>query len=585
HADGTVTEYGYGCDGSLEKEWDANHPSNNQENPATKVYEYDELGRLESVTQPWGGEGGGTVVVRYEYDVQDHLVKVVDGNGTVTTYEYSDRDLLTMEISEVTGVTTYAYDELGQVIRETDARDVTVKRQYDILGRLRFVDYPERDLDTMYDWDDKAVPFSKGRMTAIRRDGESVDYRYDRFGRMTQDGALTYGYDKNSNRKTIGYPGGVTATYTYDYADRQATLTFQDGEQPPQILVPSASYKPFGPLTSMTLGNGLTETRTYTSRYFPWTIEVPDRLSWTYETDAMGNVRAVTDHLDPASSRVFGYQDFQYHLTGGAGPWGNLSWTYDKIGNRLTEIRDGATTSYVYRQNTAGINSAQLIRLIVQEEEGLSRFYYDSAGNLTNHAAARSRTRFDYNQAKRLSQIRSETAGHSSKLTELQYDGRGYLTSSMLRNEAEQLPSVTRPTYSSEGVPYVFYRQRHPKAHSARSSTSASSTEYIFYFDSRLVAELSKTSANPPPAAAAPFVELIFTLVDHLGTPALATGETGDPTWSAKLEPFGAALDSGEQRGVLWRFRDTSDSGKLFGARRGGKGVCCPELAVEHQRQ
>ena len=305
HADGTVTEYGYGCDGSLEKEWDANHPSNNQESPATKEYEYDELDRLKSVTQPWGGEGGGTVVVRYEYDVQDHLVKVVDGNGTVTTYEYSDRDLLTMEISEVTGVTTYAYDERGQVIRETDARDVTVKRQYDVLGRLRFVDYPENDLDTMYDWDDKAVPFSKGRLTAIRRDGESVDYRYDRFGRLTQDGALTYGYDKNGNRTTIGYPGGVTATYTYDYADRQATLIFQDGEQPPQALVTSASYKPFGPLTSLTLGNGLTEIRTYTTRYFPWTIEVPDRLNWTYQTDAVGNVTAITDNLDPGAQSNF----------------------------------------------------------------------------------------------------------------------------------------------------------------------------------------------------------------------------------------------------------------------------------------
>ncbi|MCP4546558.1 MAG: hypothetical protein GY835_08855, partial [bacterium] len=188
------------------------------------------------------------------------------------------------------------------------------KRQYDVLGRLRFVDYPERDLDTMYDCDDKAVPFSKGRMTAIRRNRESVDYRYDRFGRMTQDGALTYGYDKNGNRTTIGYPGGVTATYTHDYADRQATLSFQDGEHPPQMLVSSASYKPFGPLTSMTLGNGLTETRTYTSRYFPWTIEVSDRLSWSYQTDALGKIRAIVDSLEPSASRTFSYQGF-YHET------------------------------------------------------------------------------------------------------------------------------------------------------------------------------------------------------------------------------------------------------------------------------
>jgi hypothetical protein len=30
---------------------------------------------------------------------------------------------------------------------------------------------------------------------------------------MTSDGDLTYGYDGNGNRLTIGYPGAVTATY------------------------------------------------------------------------------------------------------------------------------------------------------------------------------------------------------------------------------------------------------------------------------------------------------------------------------------------------------------------------------------
>ncbi|MCP4684431.1 MAG: hypothetical protein GY867_03185, partial [bacterium] len=301
--------------------------------------------------------------------------------------------------------------------RETDARDVTVKRQYDVLGRLRFVDYPERDLDTMYDWDDKAVPFSKGRMTAIRRNRESVDYRYDRFGRMTQDGALTYGYDKNGNRKTIGYPGGVTASYTHDYADRQATLTFQAGEQPPQSLVTSASYKPFGPLLSLSLANGLTEIRTYTARYFPLTIEVLDRLTWTYQTDGLGNVTAIVDSLDPSASRTFSYQDYQYYLTAGVGPWGDLGWTYDKMGNRFTEIRDGIGSQYTYRPNASGGNSPQLARLTVGAEETPTRFFYDAAGDLTNIAAPKLRARHTYNAAKRLAEIRSETAGSPGKHT------------------------------------------------------------------------------------------------------------------------------------------------------------------------
>ena len=85
HADGSVTEFEYDCDGNLAGEWDANHPSAGKTNPATRVYTYDELDRLTSVTEPWGGAGGGSVVTSYGYDVQDHLVSVTDGEGSTTT--------------------------------------------------------------------------------------------------------------------------------------------------------------------------------------------------------------------------------------------------------------------------------------------------------------------------------------------------------------------------------------------------------------------------------------------------------------------------------------------------------------------
>ncbi len=42
-------------------------------------------------------------------------------------------------------------------------------------------------------------------------------------------------------------------------------------------------------------------------------------------------------------TRSYGYQDVDYFLTSADGPWGSQSWTYDRIGNRLTETDDGAT--------------------------------------------------------------------------------------------------------------------------------------------------------------------------------------------------------------------------------------------------
>ncbi len=333
-------------------------------------------------------------------------MKVIDGNGTVTRHVYSDRDLPTAEVSEVAGATSFVYNEHAQLIRQTDARAVTTARIVDALNRVRFVDYPEDELDISYTYEDPAVPFSKGRLTAITRDGESIEYRYDRFGRRTRDGALTYGYDKNGNRLTVAYPGGIKATYTYDFAGRQSSLTIREGTNPPQAIVTAASYKPSGPLASLTLGNGLVETRVFDQRYMPSAIQVGGVLSWAYATDAVGNVLAITDQLDATSSRVYGYQDHQYYLTSGIGPWGSLGWTYDRLGNRLTEIRDGSTTSYTHSPNAAGQSSAKLASTLADgANDTPTRYHYDAAGNQTHESRDDSKIRFRYNSERRLSEI------------------------------------------------------------------------------------------------------------------------------------------------------------------------------------
>ena len=223
----SITEYAYDCDGNLERVWDANHPSAGQTQPATAVYVYDALDRLSTVTQPWGGAGGGSVVTTYVYDVQDHLTSVVDGEGNPTTYAYSDRDLLTEEISLVSGTTTHTYNEHGELVTSTDARGVTSARTVDALDRVTAVSYPTSSLDVAYSYDTAPASctsterFPIGRLAGITRHGETVEYCYDRFGRPTRDGTLLYGYDKNGNRTAIGYPDGVDATYGFDFADRE----------------------------------------------------------------------------------------------------------------------------------------------------------------------------------------------------------------------------------------------------------------------------------------------------------------------------------------------------------------------------
>ena len=264
----SVTEFGYDCEGNLDRIWDPNHPSNGQVNPPSTVLVYDALDRLTETRQPFG-TSGTTTSTFFGYDVQDHLTLVRDGQDTVTVFITSDRDLMTEQTSEVSGTTTFVYNEHGELTEETDARMITTVRTVDALDRVTFVDYPDDTLDITYTYDDPMVPFSIGRLTAIARGGTSVDYGYDRFGRLTQDGALTLGYDKNGNRSTIGYPSGVTTSATFDFADRPATLDATLPSVGATPIVTATTYLPSGPVATLTLGNGIAETRAHDERYVP----------------------------------------------------------------------------------------------------------------------------------------------------------------------------------------------------------------------------------------------------------------------------------------------------------------------------
>ncbi|MEM7356355.1 MAG: hypothetical protein AAF657_36400, partial [Acidobacteriota bacterium] len=226
-----TTTYGYDCNGNLESTWDARRDP--LVDPPSQTNLYDALDRLAQIRQPWGGVGGGEVLTDYEYDVQDHLTAVIDGEGNQTDYTYSDRDLMTREDSPVSGTTLHLYNDHGELVSKTDARGVETVRTVDALDRVTRVQYlvpdpiespsddPEFLVDpspsTDYLYDLAASPCgatetsAMGRLSSILRHGESVDYCYDRFGRVTRDGELTYGHDANGNRETIGYPGGVIA--------------------------------------------------------------------------------------------------------------------------------------------------------------------------------------------------------------------------------------------------------------------------------------------------------------------------------------------------------------------------------------
>lgn len=573
HADGTATEHAYDCGGNLERVWDENHPREGSAggggdegddcdeppcgppgegpNEPTQVYEYDARDRLVRVRQPWTGAGGGEAVTHYAYDAQDHLVSVTDAEGNATSYVYSDRDLMTRQESPVSGTTTYAYNEHGEMVAETDARGVTVTRTVDPLDRVTFVDSLDAALDTTYTYDDPTVPFSKGRLTAISRNGSTVAYRYDRFGRVVQDGELAYGYDANSNRTVIGYPGSVTARYGHDFADREASLEIQVGSGAPQPIVAEAGYKPFGPLASLAFGNRLSESRSFDPRYRPSGIDVPGLLDQVYETDGVGNIRTIDRAV--GADRFFAtyaYQEPQYFLTEGNGPWGRRAWTYDRIGNRLNEevvppdADSSESRTYVFAPNAAGGNTPRLSEVAPAPggEPGSFLVYgYDAAGDqttvgVTSGEESAGRTSFlDYSAERRLARLRTSDG---TGTTDLSYDGRGFLRQSRLTFSDSNDFIQTEPVYSSDGLLYArtFHHQNTRKGPGDGGSATHPVTKHttsLFYFAGRPVAQLRQFQAGGGQD------ELLFLTTDHLGVPILATDRTGAQVWAGGLDPFG----------------------------------------------
>lgn len=556
-----TTEYGYeDCTGNLTHLWDAEHPRGS--NPASTIYEYDALQRLSTVRQRWGGAGPVTeVVTSYQYDVQDHLLKVIDGEGNATSYVVSDRDRMTSQASAATGMSTYRYDEHGELVEESDARGNVTVRAVDAADRVTFVDYPGTATDVAYEFGlvPDPVDFTYGRLREIVRDPAGSDpivrsFRYDRFGRATQDGGIGRTYDKNGNPRTTELPGGVVETVGYDALDRAISLAVDLGTGP-MTIASGGTYAPRGPLSGIVLGTSpaRSESRTFDSRYAPESVAVSGGLlAWEYTTDQMGQVTAIVQTQPTAVSRSYGYQAFQGYLDEAVGPWpGPLSWEYDRIGNRVSETRDAATAHYGYLVNGTSGNTP-LLDEITLSTSGTREYTWGAAGHLEGIAEGANFLEFTFDPEGRLARV----ARAVDSFVDLRYDGRAFLAELVVAaaapggrgeapgdaivadgfesgdlcgwSEAMGWSGGSCPDPPSDPRLWVVYDST-GRLRALLPGGDPTGGRYVFYLADRPVATLRR-AAEPV---------WTFLTTDHLGTPILALDATATPRWLGGFEPFG----------------------------------------------
>src|SRR5258708_6049734 len=271
----------------------------------------------------------------------------------------------------------------------------------------------------------------------------------------------------------------------------------------PVAVASSATYEPFGPLASLSYGNGLNLSATYDQDYQPSARLVTGAASvqdLAYGVDADGNITGITDHLATARSQVFQYDSLS-RLTYASGLYGALAYGYDAVGTRASQ--SGGTTNLA-ETYTYAANSNQLQSVV--NGTTTRSLGYSPTGNLaSDNRGSGTALSFTYDLSDRMVQV----ANQNQPLAAYAYNFMG-----------QRVAKTTPSTVTN----FLYDRAGHLLAES-NGATRAAQTEYLGLGDMPLALVTSGNLYSIHP--------------DHLNTPQKASDASQALAWDAVLRPFG----------------------------------------------
>ena len=473
--------------------------------PLTHVTQqaFDALNRLSQVTQP--SPVGGTIVTTY--DAHDRPLTVTDPDGNVTSYVYDGFGDVIEQTSPDSGTTLYYYDADGNLTKEEDADKVVTTYSYDALDRVLTTRYPADSTENVaYTYDQSGHGFGTGRLTSLTDAAGTLSRSYDERGnilnetRQTQGQSLStsYAYDAASRVAAITYPDSAFVAYSRDSMGRITTVSVTPPASSAATVLSSINYEPFGPVTSLTFGNGIVETRSFDLDYRMTNLAdagttTLQNLSYVY--DQADNVRSITDGVTPGNSQAFPGYDALNRMTGATGGYGSLAYTYDPVGNILSQTLGSVATKYTYAKKSnrlAGIVTGKSKQSVGSTAAGNIDRFKPALGSVTT---------LTYNKANRLETLKAKLVSTYT------YDAFG-------QRLVKSAFNLTLFGYDLSG-------------HLLEENTGGTATDYI-YLDGRPVATLTPSTGA-----------LAFLLDDRLGTPQLASDNSQSTVWAANYQPYG----------------------------------------------
>jgi RHS repeat-associated protein len=353
--------------------------------------DYDALRRLKTITRPLA------TITHQAFDTQDNLAAIIDPKGNSTQYPADDFGKRSVTVSPDTGTTRYLYDEAGNLIRQVDAKETVINYTYDVLNRLTAVQFPsDPTRNIAYTYDSPSVTHGTGRLTGRTDPSGTYAFHYDAHGNLSKEektisGILyttRYTFDRNDTLTSITYPSGRVVTYTLNEAGRISRVdTTLVGS--PKTIASSISYLPFGGITGLTYGNGLSLVQGHDNQYRTSSITVSGVLDLTYQYFPDGSVRSAVDALG----------------AGGTVLKRPGTYTYDSGSNRLSHFEGTAAIDFgsdangnITSENTRAFvydPSNQLIR-ILDDGTPIAEYTYNGAGERIKKAAQARTTIYHY---------------------------------------------------------------------------------------------------------------------------------------------------------------------------------------------
>jgi RHS repeat-associated protein/uncharacterized repeat protein (TIGR01451 family) len=426
----------------------------------TTRYVHDGEGRLIAVVQPNPQSGANPVGIADALAVGQYPSAAIASSGVlVTRYAFNEQGLKTRQTDALGRVTQWSYDNMGRLLRRTlplgqseqfgydtmgnrewslDFNGRLTRYTYDTIRRLTNVHYADgKQLVMTYDNGDRPLTLSYDGITETRRydvrdrvdqvkwsDGQQIDYSYDKAGNRTsvvtgtrtvnyvydgmnrletvsevasaalgQSGAArttSYAYDLIGNRQHIIQSNGTRVDLRHDRQNRLTGLTHRKGAAVllnlDYALNASGSRAAVAEAVQQRDGQGQ---YLFDGQGQPL---LQARRTTAYDYDAINRLVAETvTAADPAHART-------------------TSWSYDAVGNRLSQLRylpgggsqPESTTATTYRYDT---NDRLLEETAISNGvTRVTRHRYDLNGSLVETTTPEAVTAYRWNARNRLVQ-------------------------------------------------------------------------------------------------------------------------------------------------------------------------------------